>query len=87
MSYKVNETGYCEWSYNGLGWDYQLVAGPAFMIVFTTMGVILGFAADRYNRARMLSACTILFSIAIILCGSVTKYWELIVLRMVMAAG
>lgn len=50
MELSVNGSGYCEWDRNGLGLDYQVIAGPAFILVFTFMGVILGIAADRYNR-------------------------------------
>lgn len=35
----------------------------------------------------MLFVCTIVFGVAIVLQGSVQNYWQLIVLRMVMAAG
>ncbi|XP_060806641.1 putative metabolite transport protein HI_1104 [Amyelois transitella] len=83
----LNGTRYCEWGYNGLGIDYQILAGPAFMAVFTVVGVILGVVADKYNRARVLSVCTLVFAIAILLMGTVTEYWHLVVLRMIMAAG
>lgn len=36
---------------------------------------------------RMLAVATVVFSVAIILSGSVKEYWHLVVLRMVMAAG
>ncbi|KAJ8711473.1 hypothetical protein PYW07_008715 [Mythimna separata] len=83
----LNGTRYCEWGYNGLGIDYQVLAGPAFMAVFTVVGVILGVVADKYNRARILSFCTLIFVIAILIMGSVKEYWHLVVLRMIMAAG
>lgn len=51
------------------------------------MGVVLGVAADRYNRVRMLFVCTLVFAVAILLQGTVKEYWHLILLRMVMAAG
>nr|AER70324.1 cis, cis-muconate transporter protein [Bombyx mori]BAM34534.1 major facilitator superfamily protein [Bombyx mori] len=86
-SLTLNGTRYCEWGYNGLGIDYQVLAGPAFMAVFTVVGVILGVVADKYNRARILSICTLVFVVAILLMGTVTEYWHLVVLRMVMAAG
>lgn len=47
MSLNYNGTPYCEWNYNGLGLEYQLLAGPSFIFVFTVIGVILGVAADR----------------------------------------
>lgn len=83
----VNGTNYCEWNYNGLGLDYQLLAGPSFILVFTIMGIVLGIIADKYNRVKMLSFCTLVFAVAIILQGTVENYWQLIVLRMIMAAG
>lgn len=83
----LNGTTYCEWNYNGLGIDYQLLAGPCFIAIFTIVGVFMGIAADKYNRVRMLWICTFIFSIAIILQGSVKSFWQLIILRMIMAAG
>lgn len=38
-------------------------------------------------RVRMLSVCTLVFGIAIILSGGVNEYWQLVLLRMIMAAG
>lgn len=35
----------------------------------------------------MLAICTVVFGVAIILSGAVTEYWQLVVLRMIMAAG
>jgi len=83
----LNGTFYCEWDYNGLGLDYQILAGPSYIAVFTVAGIFLGVAADRYNRVVMLSACTLIFSVATVLMGAVNQYWELTVLRMVLAFG
>lgn len=44
---ELNGTVYCEWNYNGLGIDYQVLAGPAYMAVFTVVGIILGIVADK----------------------------------------
>jgi hypothetical protein len=46
---KLNDSGnsYCEFNYNGLGLQYQLLAGPAFIAVFTIVGVIIGVLADN----------------------------------------
>ncbi|XP_024892344.1 uncharacterized protein LOC112467778 isoform X1 [Temnothorax curvispinosus] len=86
-SLELNGSYYCEWNYNGLGMDYQILAGPSFIAVYTIVGIILGVAADRYNRVRMLTVCTLVFGIAIILSGAVMEYWQLVILRMVHAAG
>ncbi|XP_026674694.1 uncharacterized protein LOC108631515 isoform X1 [Ceratina calcarata] len=87
VSFELNGTRYCEWNYNGLGLDYQILAGPSFIAVFTIVGVALGVAADKYNRVRLLTICTVVFSVAIVLMGAVKEYWQLVVLRMVLAAG
>ncbi|KAJ8682906.1 hypothetical protein QAD02_018698 [Eretmocerus hayati] len=86
-SLELNGTNYCEWSHNGQGLGYQLLAGSSFIAVFTSVGVIFGIAADRYNRVRLLAICTAVFSIAVIFQGAVTEYWQLFILRMLFAAG
>lgn len=48
---------------------------------------MLGFVADKYNRVRCLCVCTLIFAVAMVLQGSVQSYWQLVVLRMIMAAG
>ena len=40
----------CKWDYTGTGTQYDLLAGPIFVLVFTIAGVPLGIAADLYNR-------------------------------------
>lgn len=87
LALNMNGTAYCEWNYNGLGIDYQLLAGPSFILIFTIMGIVLGVVADKYNRVKTLSFCTLVFAVAIIMQGTVEQYWQLIVLRMIMAAG
>ncbi|XP_060533613.1 protein spinster homolog 1 [Cylas formicarius] len=87
LSYNINGTPYCEWNYNGLGIDYQVLAGPSFIAVFTIVGVLMGYLADKFNRVKMLGGCTVIFSIAIILSGGVNEFWQLVLLRMIMAAG
>ncbi|KAG7205141.1 hypothetical protein KM043_005510 [Ampulex compressa] len=86
-SLELNGSYYCEWNYNGLGLDYQILAGPSFIAVFTVVGIILGIAADRYNRVKLLGTCTLIFGIAIALMGAVKEYWHLVILRMLLAAG
>ncbi|KAF3427386.1 hypothetical protein E2986_08014, partial [Frieseomelitta varia] len=87
LSLELNGSRYCEWNYNGLGLDYQILAGPSFIAVFTIVGVALGIAADKYNRVKLLTVCTLIFSIAIVLMGAVGEYWQLVILRMILAAG
>lgn len=87
LSLNINGTPYCEWNYNGLGLDYQVLAGPTFILVYTVLGVVFGVLADKYNRARQLTLCAFINAVAIILSGSVNEYWQLLLLRMLLAAG
>lgn len=87
LSLTLNGTQYCEWNYNGLGLDYQILAGPCYIAVFTVFGVIAGIAADRFNRVFLLTICTAIFSVAVILMGTVSNYWELFAFRILAAAG
>ncbi|PSN37166.1 hypothetical protein C0J52_20659 [Blattella germanica] len=73
LALEMNGTHYCEWTYNGLGLDYQILAGPSFIAVYTVLGVVL--------------VCTLVLSIAILLMGTVKEFWHLVLLRMVLAAG
>ncbi|XP_050540464.1 protein spinster homolog 1 [Daktulosphaira vitifoliae] len=78
---------YCEWNYNGLGFEYQLLAGPAFIAVYSLCGIGFGIAADKFNRVRLLSLCTLISATAIGLIGAATQYWHLILLRILLAVG
>jgi len=78
---------YCEWNRNGLGIEYQILAGPSFIAVYTVAGVFLGMAADRYRRVPMLAVCVFICGATVTLLGSTQEYWQLIVLRMIFAAG
>ncbi|XP_039298652.1 protein spinster homolog 1 [Nilaparvata lugens] len=80
-------TTQCEWNYNGLGYDYQVLAGPSFIAVYTIAGIFLGVAADKYKRVPMVATCILIIGVSCLLIGASTEYWQLLVLRMVFAAG
>lgn len=50
----------CVWDYSGLGMEYQVLAGPAFVFVFTTAGIVIGAISDKFNRC----VCSYLMSTA-----------------------
>ena len=37
-----NGTAYCYWFYNGQGVEYQLLAGPIYIVMFACSGILLG---------------------------------------------
>jgi len=78
---------FCEWNRNGLGIDYQILAGPSFIAVYTIVGVFLGIAADKYRRIPMVGVCVLVCGISIVLMGATKEFWHLILLRMIFAAG
>ncbi|XP_065201677.1 protein spinster homolog 1 [Planococcus citri] len=78
---------YCEWNYNGLGFDYQILAGPCFIAVYTVIGVFFGIAADKYNRSRLVSLSFLITSVSVALMGLTDAYWQLVLLRVLLATG
>jgi hypothetical protein len=42
--------GGCKWDYSGQGFDYQILAGPIFILIYTFAAIPVGIAADLYNR-------------------------------------
>ena len=40
-------TEQCYWDYSGSGIEYQILAGPAFIAVFTFSNIITGLTSDR----------------------------------------
>lgn len=81
----------CYWQYNGLGIDYQVLAGPAFILVFIFSAVFLAILSDLLyewlSRTVMLAAGTLTFSLACLLMGLSSEYWHLVILRMLIAMG
>ncbi|KAL7633895.1 UNVERIFIED_CONTAM: hypothetical protein RMT77_015856 [Armadillidium vulgare] len=77
----------CVWDYSGLGLQYQILAGPSFIGVFTVSGIIIGMAADRYSRHHVLTLFLLLLVVCTALTGAASQYWHLVVLRMGIGAG
>ena len=77
----------CKWDFDGTGEEYQLLAGPVFIIVYTLSGIPLGLLAGVFNRRNILVCCLILWSSMTILTGFSTKYWHLVVTRFILGIG
>ncbi|CAL4234721.1 unnamed protein product [Meganyctiphanes norvegica] len=77
----------CYWDYSGLGIEYQILAGPSFVFIFTICGVIIGFLADKLNRKIIVAVCLSVLTTATGLTGAAMSYWQLAVLRMLIGAG
>ncbi|TRY70363.1 hypothetical protein TCAL_01161 [Tigriopus californicus] len=79
--------GTCVFKYSGQGIEYQVLAGPIFVVIFTLSGVFMGFLGDKVSRTKLLGVCIMLFSCCGCLMAVVTQYWHLVILRMGVAAG
>jgi len=81
----------CYWDYSGLGIEYQILAGPAFILIFIFSAVFLAVLSDwlydKLSRTIMLSVGTATFSLACLVMGLAQDYWQLVILRMLIAAG
>ncbi|XP_032786983.2 MFS-type efflux pump MSMEG_3705 isoform X2 [Daphnia magna] len=90
-----NETifGGCKWDYTGQGFDYQILAGPIFILIYTFAAIPVGIAADLYNRKFLtymqvlLGISLIFWSVCTLLSGFVTSYWQLALLRFGLGLG
>ena len=81
----------CVWDYSGLGYEYQILAGPAFIAVFSVFGVGISILSDRLknkiSRVVLVALGTATFSGGCLLMGLAESYWQLVLLRMMIAGG
>ena len=47
---ECDEREWCVWDYSGLGYQYQILAGPAFIAVFSVFGVVISILSDRLKK-------------------------------------
>jgi len=64
-----------------------LLLGLAFGIFYATMGLPLGWLADRTQRVKLVSCAIALWSGATALCGMASNYLQLFLLRMSVGVG
>ncbi|KAL5011414.1 hypothetical protein ScPMuIL_009965 [Solemya velum] len=82
-----NGTRVCKFDYDGQGFDYQIVAGPVFILIYTFSGIFVGLAANRFNRKNLLAGCLLLWSTMTLLTGFIQEYWHLVLLRLGLGLG
>ncbi len=64
-----------------------LLAGFAFAIFYTILGVPIARLSDRSNRVRIISVGVLIWSIMTALCGFASSYWQLFLARVGVGAG
>ena len=75
--------GECVWDYSGSGIEYQVLAGPVFMLVFTTAAIPLGLLASykSVNRHCVLSVAVLLWTLTTLATSFSQAFWMLLLLR------
>jgi MFS family permease len=64
-----------------------LLMGLAFAVFYATMGLPLGWLADRWRRTWIIAFGMILWSAATMACGLARNYWQLFLARMHVGVG
>lgn len=67
--------------------ELGLLTGIAFTLFYSTFGVQIGRWADRGNRVAIIAVSTALWSVLVMLMGSVRSFGELLLVRMGVAVG
>ena len=67
--------------------EQGLLTGPAFTIVYVVAGLPLAWLADTASRPLVLLIGLVFWSAMMILSGSVTVFWQLLVLRVLLGVG
>ena len=58
-----------------------LLAGPAFAVIYATLGVPLAFIGDRLNRRNIIAGSMALFSLMTLICYYATSFTHLLLAR------
>ena len=71
------------WQYSGAGIEYQILAGPVFMLMFTVAGIPMGLLASykSVNRHLLLSAALLLWTLTTLATSFSQAFWMLLLLR------
>ena len=66
---------------------HQVLVGPAFVATFSTTLLVMGVAADNFNRPLVFAIGTLIFSVSCLLMGFADQYWHLVATRVGIALG
>jgi len=67
--------------------QYSLLQGAAFALLYTVAGLPLGRLADRYSRKWVIAGSVCFWSLATCACGAAKSFWQLFAARMAVGAG
>lgn len=58
-----------------------LLGGPAFAVIYATLGIPIAVLAERANRRNIIAAAMALFSVMTALCSLSVQFWHLLLAR------
>jgi predicted MFS family arabinose efflux permease len=61
--------------------ELGLLNGPAFALVYATLGIPIAVFADRVNRRNIIAVSLAMFSVMTVLCGYTVHFWQLLLAR------
>lgn len=67
--------------------EFGAIAGLAFAILYSVLGVPLAMLADRTSRSRVIAGSLAVWSAFTALCGTAVSFWQLFVFRLGVGVG
>lgn len=67
--------------------EFGTIAGLAFAILYSVLGVPLAMLADRTSRSRVIAGALVTWSAFTALCGTATNFWQLFIFRLGVGVG
>jgi predicted MFS family arabinose efflux permease len=67
--------------------QFGAIAGTAFAILYSVLGVPLALAADRWGKTRVIAGSLVVWSGFTALCGTAAGFWQLFLYRLGVGTG
>ena len=67
--------------------EFGAIGGLAFALLYSVLGVPLGYLADRTRRSAVIAGSLAVWSAFTALCGAATGYWQLFLFRLGVGVG
>jgi MFS family permease len=68
-------------------WQFGLLSGFGFALMYTLMGLPIARLAERMNRVRIIATCVVLWSAMTALCGTAGGFYSLLAFRVGVGIG
>ena len=68
-------------------WEFGILSGPPFAILYSVLAIPFAFLADRTSRSRVIAGSVAVWSAFTALCGAATSFLHMFVFRMGVGIG